>query len=203
MKLIHFASILVLSSSVAVSLSEEKLSDDRNGNEIPDVVGTWKSERNVLSIHPDGRFESNGGPKIEYGIWEESRDGGFYLRYGSRNKGDAGLSRAGHFVFEEGDIVFYHADEVERLERVGEKGETEQKGIQESKTPVESVGTIKLMDDFSKRIASCLKDFEKLKPGMSRSEISRSFPLDGGIHGISPLRFTHPDCPYLLSLIHI
>ena len=132
MKLIHFSSILVLFSSIAVTLSEDDLADSRKGNEIPDVVGTWRSERTLLSIHPDRRFELNGGPK----------------------------------------------------------------GIQDSETLDGPVGTVKLMDDFSKRIASCLKDFETLKPGMSRSEISRLFPLDGGIHRISVVRFTHPDCPY-------
>jgi len=197
MKLIHFSGILVLFSSIGVSLSEEDSLDDRKGDEIPDVTGTWKSERTNLTIYPDGRFKANGGPKIEYGVWEKSKDVGFYLRYRARNKGDAGLSRAGHFVLEQGQIVFHHDDEIERLERVAGIENTEQKGPGESKTPVGSVGTVKPMNDFSKRIASCLKDFEKLKPGMTRGEIRQSFPLDGGIHGISPVRLTHSDCPYL------
>lgn len=195
MKMTHLSSIFVHILSVALCLSADDVSGNRPNDANPDVVGTWKSERTTLSIHPDGRFESNGGPKIEYGIWEESGDGGFYLRYGARNRGEAGLSRAGHFVIEQGDIVFHHDDEVERLKKVERPKVTEQNDVKSS-TPVESVGTIKIMDDFSKRVASCLKDFQSLKPGISRSEISRIFPLDGGIQGISPVRFAHPDCPY-------
>jgi len=197
MKLIHLASILVLFSTMGEALAEDNPSGNGKGKEIPEVVGTWKSKRTVLSIYPDRRFEMNGGPKIEKGIWEESSDVGFYLRYRARNPGEAGLSRAGHFVFEQGEIVFQHDDEEERFKRVGTTEETEEKKIPKSNSPVGVVGKVKVMNDFSKRVAVCLKDFKKLKPGMSRGEINRLFPRDGGIHRVSQVRFTHPECPYL------
>jgi len=142
MKLIHFASLLVLSSSIAVTKSDDQSSDNRKESEISEVVGIWRSPRTTLSIHPDRRFEFNGGAKVEFGIWEESRDGGFYLRYRARNTGESGLSRAGHFEFEQGDIVFYHDDEVERFEKVGEPEVTEQNGIQRGDSLVRSTAEI-------------------------------------------------------------
>ena len=42
----------------------------------------------------------------------------------------------------------------------------------------------------------CLKDFQSIKPGMTRAEIQKVFPMDGGLQAFSPVRFTHPDCPY-------
>jgi hypothetical protein len=45
-------------------------------------------------------------------------------------------------------------------------------------------------------VAECLKDFESIKVGMTRSQIEQRFPLDGGIQGVSIGRFAHPACPY-------
>jgi hypothetical protein len=45
-------------------------------------------------------------------------------------------------------------------------------------------------------VEKCLQDFESIKPGMTRGEIENRFPLDGGLQGVSPVRFLHPACPY-------
>lgn len=42
---------------------------------------------------------------------------------------------------------------------------------------------------------NCQKVFESIKVGMTRSEVAASFQLDGGLQGVSPVRFLHPDCP--------
>jgi hypothetical protein len=31
---------------------------------------------------------------------------------------------------------------------------------------------------------------------MTRGEIQKKFPMDGGIQGVSLIRFTHPECGY-------
>ena len=45
-------------------------------------------------------------------------------------------------------------------------------------------------------VEKCLRDFESIKPGMTRGEIEKKFPMDGGLQGVSPGRFTHPECGY-------
>ncbi|MGD0596318.1 MAG: hypothetical protein ABSA64_02205 [Sedimentisphaerales bacterium] len=45
-------------------------------------------------------------------------------------------------------------------------------------------------------VEKCLTDFESIKPGMTRGEIEKKFPMDGGAQGVSPVRFTHPECGY-------
>ena len=46
-------------------------------------------------------------------------------------------------------------------------------------------------------IEECLRSFEAVKPGLTRSQIEKIFPMDGGTQGVSPVRFVHPDCSYL------
>ena len=49
----------------------------------------------------------------------------------------------------------------------------------------------------NKLIEKCIMDFEYIKIGMTRNEIEKRFLLDGGLQSIaSPIRFTHPNCPY-------
>jgi len=45
-------------------------------------------------------------------------------------------------------------------------------------------------------VHECLRDFESIKPGMTRHEVEQRFPMDGGLQGVSPVRFTHPRCMY-------
>lgn len=45
-------------------------------------------------------------------------------------------------------------------------------------------------------VAECLRDFESIKLGMSRAEIEQRFPMDGGMQGVSPVRFIHSRCNY-------
>jgi hypothetical protein len=45
-------------------------------------------------------------------------------------------------------------------------------------------------------VEKCLRDFEGIKPDMTRGEIEKKFPMDGGSQGVSPVRFTHPECGY-------
>ena len=45
-------------------------------------------------------------------------------------------------------------------------------------------------------VERCLRDFALLKRGMTRQEVEGRFKLDGGLQSASPVRFTHPACPY-------
>lgn len=45
-------------------------------------------------------------------------------------------------------------------------------------------------------VAKCLKDFHAIKVGMTRNKIEKRLQLDGGLQGVSPVRFTHPECRY-------
>lgn len=42
----------------------------------------------------------------------------------------------------------------------------------------------------------CLRVFEAITNGMSRAEVERRLKLDGGLQGVSPVRFLSPDCPH-------
>lgn len=50
--------------------------------------------------------------------------------------------------------------------------------------------------DLEKSVIQCLDDFNAIRPGMTRREVEEKFPIDGGIHTVSPVRFLHPDCYY-------
>jgi hypothetical protein len=50
--------------------------------------------------------------------------------------------------------------------------------------------------DCTSWVENCLKDFETVTVGMTRGEVESTFPKDGGIQGVSPVRFVHPSCPY-------
>jgi hypothetical protein len=45
-------------------------------------------------------------------------------------------------------------------------------------------------------VEKCLRDFEAIKPGMTRKEVQAQLHSDGGLQGVSPVRFVHPECPY-------
>lgn len=45
-------------------------------------------------------------------------------------------------------------------------------------------------------VRKCLDDFNGIKLGMTRGQIEKNFPKDGGLYGASCISFTHPDCPY-------
>ena len=45
-------------------------------------------------------------------------------------------------------------------------------------------------------VEGCLKDFETVKVGMTRGEIEAKLAKDGGLQGVSPVRFAHPACGY-------
>lgn len=50
--------------------------------------------------------------------------------------------------------------------------------------------------EHAKWVARCLKDFQSIKVGMTRGEIEARLSKDGGLQGVSPVRFTHPACEY-------
>jgi hypothetical protein len=45
-------------------------------------------------------------------------------------------------------------------------------------------------------VEKCLKDFESVKAGMTRHDVDAKWTMDGGIQGVSPVRYAHPACPY-------
>lgn len=50
--------------------------------------------------------------------------------------------------------------------------------------------------DCTTWVQKCLGDFESVKAGMTRREVEAKLAMDGGLQGASPVRFTHPTCPY-------
>jgi hypothetical protein len=48
----------------------------------------------------------------------------------------------------------------------------------------------------NKFVEKCLRDFESIKLGMTRSEIEKKFLKDGGLQSVSPVRYAHPICSY-------
>jgi hypothetical protein len=50
--------------------------------------------------------------------------------------------------------------------------------------------------EFTTSVQKCLEDFETVKAGMTRREVETKLTMDGGLQGVSPVRFTHPTCPY-------
>jgi hypothetical protein len=58
------------------------------------------------------------------------------------------------------------------------------------------VGSTSAQPDLERRkwAWDCLKDFQSIKPGMTRREIQTRFPLDGGIYSAPLMRFVHPQC---------
>jgi hypothetical protein len=54
----------------------------------------------------------------------------------------------------------------------------------------------KTNQDRTAWVEKCMRDFESIKPGMTRGEIEKKFPMDGGLQGVSLTRFTHPECSY-------
>ena len=51
-------------------------------------------------------------------------------------------------------------------------------------------------ENHVKWVTKCLMDFDSIKPGMTREEIAKRFPMDGGLQAVSSVRFTHPSCRY-------
>lgn len=41
----------------------------------------------------------------------------------------------------------------------------------------------------------CLKIFESITNGMTRAEVEKKLTMDGGLRGVSPVRFIDPGCP--------
>jgi len=42
----------------------------------------------------------------------------------------------------------------------------------------------------------CFNKFESITNGMTRAEVEKKLPMDGGLHGVSPVRFIDPGCPH-------
>ena len=45
-------------------------------------------------------------------------------------------------------------------------------------------------------VEKCLRDFEFIKPGITRAEVEKRLSLDGGLQSFSSVRFVHPECAY-------
>jgi hypothetical protein len=50
--------------------------------------------------------------------------------------------------------------------------------------------------DRTQWVESCLKDFESIKAGMTRGQVEAKLTMDGGLQGVSLVRFAHPACGY-------
>ncbi len=50
--------------------------------------------------------------------------------------------------------------------------------------------------DRTQWVESCLKDFESIKAGLTRGQVEAKLTMDGGLQGVSPVRFAHPGCGY-------
>lgn len=76
-------------------------------------------------------------------------------------------------------------------ESISDQYESFKNRIRFAKMPI-----TKIDNDCSLRVQKCLRDFETIKAGMTRSEVESRFPRDGGIQAFSLVRFVHPACPY-------
>ena len=47
-------------------------------------------------------------------------------------------------------------------------------------------------------LQKCLLDFSLVKIGMTRGEIEQKLAIPGGINGVSPTRYTLPQCPFFI-----
>ena len=47
-------------------------------------------------------------------------------------------------------------------------------------------------------VEKCLVDFGRIRVGMTRSDVDKIFPQDGGIQCVSPVRYIHPECGYFM-----
>ena len=45
-------------------------------------------------------------------------------------------------------------------------------------------------------VRRCLVDFEAIKPRMTREQVEKTFPMDGGLQSAARVRLTHPSCQY-------
>ena len=52
--------------------------------------------------------------------------------------------------------------------------------------------------DCTRWVEKCLKDFQSIKPGMTRHEVENKFTMDGGLQMVSRVRFSHPTCAYFM-----
>lgn len=50
--------------------------------------------------------------------------------------------------------------------------------------------------DHTAWVEKCLEDFNSVKKGATRHEVDAKFAMDGGLQGVSPVRYTHPACQY-------
>jgi hypothetical protein len=48
--------------------------------------------------------------------------------------------------------------------------------------------------DHERWVQMCLRDFDSIKVGMTRSQIEGILSQDGGLQSVSPNRFAHPAC---------
>lgn len=51
-----------------------------------------------------------------------------------------------------------------------------------------------MQTECEKCIDQCLRDFQSIRPGMTRHEVMQKFLMDGGLQTVSPVRFLHPQC---------
>jgi hypothetical protein len=45
-------------------------------------------------------------------------------------------------------------------------------------------------------VERCIKDFQSIKPGMTRSQVEKLLRHDGGLMQATQWRYRHPDCDY-------
>jgi len=51
--------------------------------------------------------------------------------------------------------------------------------------------------DFTKKIGAIIKDWQNLKPGMTRADLEKVVQGEGGIYGPGERNYVWPNCPYV------
>ncbi len=116
--------VAILIGCIALTGCGEPTNSDDSRTDGEVLVGSWKSEYSRLVFREDGTFEFT--PLIEgdksrgRGVWEESKDGGIYLRYRADKPNEYHFSGAEYFRIIEAKSTFFHIDSHETFSRVTE-----------------------------------------------------------------------------------
>jgi len=89
----------------------------------------------------------------------------------------------------------FFAEVIQKLDKASNHG-SEPNYIQYLSHPHTLPSKSQSNNDSTQWVESCLKDFEFVKVGMTRSQVESKLSKDGGLHTASQVHFVHPACRY-------
>jgi len=54
----------------------------------------------------------------------------------------------------------------------------------------------RIQQDRIEWVSKCMTELQSIKPGMSRAEVEKTLPMDGGLQGYVTVRYVHTECSY-------